>query len=430
MRLRSHCFCSALLLLLPLVATLGAAGLALAGPGPVRIGPDDLHFAWASGGGPSEAYRVRVSRDGGPFLPEQVVSRTEAWVAASEGETIAIAVSAIDGAGRQSAVSAASPTVQVLSPGGDADSDGAANEFDPCPFNGNDGWDGDADGIPDACDSCPGVADSRGLDTDGDGVGDACDPDIDGDGSPNAADLCPSLALPAFWDSDGDGVGDPCDPCNTFAWTDPPTNPPDQNPKAAAVLFKSLNTPDSQAIRVAGKFKNGYFTTFVDPSFTGLSFRVEDEDGLIYAIGIPPGLVGSSPCDERDGWSLTISSGNPVWRYTNVSGSLDPMTCEPAAAKLATAVVRDKQATKGWVECVIDFKKLKLDHVPTLPARSVLAAVTLSDHTSRWEPGWAARSSSCGEAFFESPPDSGTSKPFCKPTFSSGQLSKIICRGP
>jgi hypothetical protein len=82
------------------------------------------------------------------------------------------------------------------------------------------------------------------------------------------------------------------------------------------------------------------------------------------------------------------------------------------------------------VEYVIEFKNLSLDHTPLIPAQSVVASVTLEDHDSPLQPGSLAASGACGETFLASPADSGLKKPFCKPSFYSGDLNKIVCRGP
>ncbi len=416
-------------LLATALALAGFAAPAASGPTPVRVGATDLHFAWASGSENVVGYRVLVSRNGGPFKFEQIVARGEAWIPADDDESIMIRVATLAALDQPGLMSPTSAFVMVLPPNEDDDSDGTPNANDACPLHTNDELDSDSDGIPNACDSCPFVSDPNGLDLDLDGYGDACDPDTDGDGIPDDNDLCQRLGLPETADSDGDGIGDRCDPCNTFLWSAPPRNPPDQNPRTAGILFKNLRTPENQAIRIEGKFSTVSREQPVDPSATGLSFHVEDAAGPIYALGIPPGLVGNSLCHAKDGWTRTLYFGSPVWKYTNGSGSLDPFSCAPAAAKLVSAIVRDKREKKGWIEYVVEFKNLDLDHVPQLPARSVLASISLGDHGSIFEPGRAARTASCGEAFLPEPADSGLKKPFCKPSYWSGDLNKITCRG-
>ena len=394
------------------------------------VGPTDLRYQWTHGGGAVAGYLVLVSRSGGPFLHEQTVSRPEALIPAGVGEVVQIRVAPIDIYGSEGPSSPASTEVLVLDPGSDSDGDGLPNDSDPCPMHPDDSQDGDGDGVPDACDTCSVSWNPRQSDLDDDGIGDACDADIDEDGLINLQDLCPLLAIPESFDRDGDGVGDACDPCNTFAWTDPPLKPPDQNTLASGILFKSLRTPEAQGLRLEGKFSPWFFLAPVDPSVTGLSFHVEDVDGPIFNLGIPPGVPGSSACHASDGWTLSFSFGNPVWKYINKSGSLDPLGCTPASATVVSVILRDKRLTKGWVEYVIEFKKLNLDHVPLLPAQSVAAAVTLGDYDSSLQPGPLAASGSCGETFLAYPADSGLKKPFCKPSFYAGELSKIVCRGP
>ena len=411
--------------LLALTIASGASAAPLA----IRVGPTELHYAWPDPGGSVAGYRIRVSRNGGPYVLEQSVARNEAWIPANGGEIISLTISPFYGYGVEGPPSDPSRPTIVLAPSDDTDADGEANGVDPCPFHANDASDRDADGIPDACDSCPDHPDARGTDLDGDGYGDACDPDADGDGTSNEQDLCPLLALPEDFDQDQDGVGDRCDPCNTWAWSDPPLNPPDQHSRQSGIIFKYLRTPDAQGIRLEGKFMPGSAWASVEPAWTGLSFRVEDADGPIIALGIPGGWEGDSPCDARDGWKLTYSGGDPVWRYLNRSGSLDTESCEPAAARLVTAIVRDKRASRGWVEYVLEFRDLKLNHVPAIPARDMLSSVSLGDHESRWQPGPAARSAACGETFLASPASTGLRKPFCKPGYYLGALNKITCKG-
>jgi hypothetical protein len=408
---------------------LSAASAGATVPLPIRMGPTELHYAWLHAGGDVAGYYVRVSRSGGPFALEQTVSRPEAWIPVGVGEVVRMQVIPFNAYWTEGPSYPIPPAVLVFDPADDADGDGLPNGSDPCPIHPHANQDGDGDGIPDACDICPLSWNPRAFDIDRDGIGDACDADIDGDGLGNHEDLCPRLPTPESSDRDGDGIGDACDPCSTLAWTDPPLNPPDQNTKDSGIIFKNLWTPDAQGLRLEGKFSPWSFNSPIDPSVTGLSFRVEDADGPIYSLGIPPGATASSACDTSDGWKLSFFSGNPIWKYINKSGSLDPIGCAPGAATLVSVIVRDKRLTKGWVEYVIEFKDLNLDHLPVLPAHSVAAVVTLGDDNSFLEPSPVAASGSCGETFLASPADSGFRKPFCKPSFYLGELNKIVCRG-
>lgn len=400
---------------------------------PIRIGPTELHYGWLRAGSGTAGYYVRVSRSGLPFVLEQTVARPEAWIPVEPGDVVRVEVVPFNAYGRPGESYPIPAPVLVFGAADDADGDGLDNGSDPCPIHPSHPsveQDGDGDGVPDACDSCPGAWNPRASDIDGDGVGDACDDDIDGDGLSNPEDLCPRLPIPEASDWDSDGLGNACDPCTTLAWTDPPTNPPDQNTRTSGIDFKNLRTPGAQGLRLTGEFSPVWVSTPIDPSATGLSFQVEDADGPIYSLGIPPGAQGSSACHPSDGWDLSFSMGNAVWRYVNASGSLDPLGCSPAAATLVSVILRDKRFTKGWVEYVIEFEHLELDHVPSIPAQSVVANVTLGDRASLFEASPFAASGSCSETFLVAPASSGSKKPFCKAAFFAGELNKIVCRGP
>jgi hypothetical protein len=100
----------------------------------------------------------------------------------------------------------------------DADSDGAGDSCDVCPFDPLD--DIDADSICGDVDNCPTVYNPGQDDSDSDGQGDVCDPcpldalnDADADGLCANVDNCPTVHNPLQEDTDSDGQGDACDVC-------------------------------------------------------------------------------------------------------------------------------------------------------------------------------------------------------------------------
>ncbi len=279
--------------------------------------------------------------------------------------------------------------------------------------------DADSDGIRDDSDNCPNIANFDQSDLDGDSVGDVCD-------------NCPQVANSIQTDNDADGIGDLCDACTTTAWTNPPTNPPDQNPIKSQVRVTHLSRgPGEQRILAKG-FTNPATFPSSGLEAIGLHLAIEDSDGLLYEANVPPGLVGALQCGSRDGWRVsTTNSGRTTSRYTNRTGAFPP-GCLPGSAQGVTSiVVKDLTTTnKQSFQYIVKTKDHSLLRVPTLPLNLVQFDISLGAQTTPGEATPEAIEGQCAESKFEGDPiPSSSPKPFCKVRTRSGELDRIDCKG-
>jgi hypothetical protein len=117
--------------------------------------------------------------------------------------------------------------------GADIDGDDVVNEEDNCPENWNPAQeDADSDGAGDVCDPCPYDPDN----------------DIDSDDVCGDVDNCPNDSNPCQWDADDDGIGDVCDAsspesCNIFteadSWLDE-ASPDENNGEDTGLIARTL----------------------------------------------------------------------------------------------------------------------------------------------------------------------------------------------
>lgn len=415
---------------LPLVFAVAVAGPLSPDPAggsePTPVVGGEARVAWIRASGGAVAHALLVRRDGGPERIEEIVSGALATVEGAPGEEVEIRIAGIDPFGRLGPASEALGPLRFLAPGGDEDGDGVLNSRDACPLVPDpDRLDTDGDGVGDACDRCPFAADPEQADVDGDGVGDACDPDVDGDGVWNDGDPCPALPVPTG-DSDGDGLGDACDPCTPRVWTDPPRSPPDQNPAAARVVLRGLHRPGRTVLKLVGRFNA---PAIFDPSLHGIELRLADAAGELYRLEVPPGDAGWSSCDPRDGWSRGRGLGGATWRYTNRSGAFEHLGCrEGSAAGLRSVVVRDKRATRGYLEYLVLARLPEVARSPVQPVSELVASISLGADVMV---GPFAATDSCAETRFRGTPVRDRDPaPFCRTRENGGRLATLVCKGP
>lgn len=394
---------------------------------------DIARLAWLAGTGPASQYRVGMRWVGqsAPFR-EMVVATALATVQMTPGTTIEVIVTPLDPHGLGG--TPGSPLrIRFLDPQGNDDGDAWSNALDNCPVraNSNQG-DADVDGVGDTCDACPSVANADQRDLDRDGLGDACDADADGDGIA-AGDLCPLLALPATLDSDGDRLGNLCDPCTAFAWSAIPRDPPDQNPVRSLVRFSGLNQTDRRTLVLSGRFNPAIPFAPFDPVVEGVSISVVDAFGALFELGVPPGRRGQMPCHRLDGWrAVRPHSGDVTWTYFNRSTAFDAPACTPGTSQgVSRVVIRDRRATKGFVEFRVVATRMELPRVPATPVHRLEARVALGAANSPFTASNAAQTGVCVETrFVGAPVPAVKPEPFCKPGLVSGVVRTLECRGP
>jgi hypothetical protein len=218
------------------------------GKGPMRCGPNPVHFTdsseamppatlvawhWQFGDGGSSTEREpshQYPAEGGQYRVTLTVTDSNGQTA-SRSRLLWVAPD-VECPTEQHPPERAAPAQaprdgrDEAHAGADTDGDGIPDGDDLCPAVSRPGLpqpdldgdgrgdpcddDADGDGVADASDLCTGVADPSQRDLDRDAVGDLCDGDRDGDGVANDDDTCPDAFDRAQADADGDGIGDAC----------------------------------------------------------------------------------------------------------------------------------------------------------------------------------------------------------------------------
>jgi hypothetical protein len=247
--------------------------------------------------------------------------------------------------------------------------------------------------------------------------------------------VCAGSPVPSCADADGDGVPDDQDQCVTLDWSSVPSTPPNQNPIGFSLSLKGLSSaPGDQQVVVKGFFNPAASLLPVDPTVNGTYLFIEQlggfptpSGGQVYEVSIPGGLVGSSPCDPRDGWKRIVRPTKTIWKYTNRSDELPP-ACTPGSAKGITSVqVKDMRLTsKDAYQVIVRAQNTTLDLTPRIPITRVRTSFALAAGI----PSEQAETGQCIESVFQgNPVRSGLPRPFCKPVLRTGALATISCKG-
>jgi hypothetical protein len=178
--------------------------------------------------------------------------------------------------------------------------------------------------------------------------------------------------------------------CTAAQWTDPPTDPVDQNPSRSKILFRQLGRPAGrQGVQVEGLFNPAATTPPLDPATNGVHFRLEDSLGVLYDLNVPGGLAfPAGPedvhCGRGDGWRRLMLSGRTAWRYRNRSGRLPP-TCLPGSARgLRKIFITDTTVGNGPLKYTVLTRNDTLPHPPVFPVGLMRMELAMS---AQPEPG-------------------------------------------
>jgi hypothetical protein len=335
--------------------------------------------------------------------------------------------------------------------GPDADGDGQVDACDD--DDDDDTFDDDEDSAPfdaalcadldaDTCDDCTnGSWDflNDGPDLDRDGSCDAGDTDDDNDGCPDTADPapatpsgdpdldflgadcdnCPDVPNPGQEDGFGDARGDACAACTRLAWTDPPTQPPDQNPAGSRIGLTKINKPGKAVLRARGSFNPA---ASADPSATGVFVHLSDADGALLSWNVPP--AATVGCDPRDGWSTRSKRGDTVWTYANRSNALPAAACAAGSAAGLRSLTLTQEVDR--IAYDVRAKNVSLPRTPADPFRFFQLDLVLENQLGVGVGGPAGDAGWCAESvLFVSSPSS-----VCTLSDRKGAVSSVKCGPP
>jgi len=211
---------------------------------------------------------------------------------------------------------------------------------------------------------------------------------------------------------------------------------PDQNPAKAQIIIKNLNEPlgTIQGIVAKGFFNPAAGVPPIDPEVNGVHARLVDAGGTLVDVSIPPGPVGSSACDPRDGWTTRVRpSGIVSWKYKNVSGAIDSPTCTPGSARgIYSVFVKDLTVTsKAAFQYIVKSRNDSgWPYVPAVPPTLVQFDLALGAQPAPGAASAQAIAGQCAESVFSGAPIPGTlPSPFCRVTPPAGPVSLIVCKG-
>ena len=151
-------------------------------------------------------------------------------------------------------------------------------------------------------------------------------PDCD-DGNACTADSCDALL-----GCSNEPIPGCVDACTEVVFTEPPADPPDQNPNRATLLIRDQGTAGDT--RLVAFFNPATETPELAPERHGVHLQIRQNGVLLYEVTIPGGDQAPggeydrrSPTpacgDPRDGWTRrTSGSGARLWLYQNLTGLL------------------------------------------------------------------------------------------------------------
>ena len=236
-------------------------------------------------------------------------------------------------------------------------------------------------------------------------------------------------------DVDADFVADEVDPCTTLSHIMVPSSPPDQNPSHLRLMLRKLDDgPGQQGVVAKGYFNPASLLPAIDPSINGLHARIEDGDGEIYAVNIPGGLTGSSPCDDADGWRVSASAAGTRWTYVNKSDGLPDGLggCAAGAANgITTILIADRTSTsKQAYQAKLVAKEATFVSIPAVPPSRLQFDLVLAAEAVPGTASPQAIAGQCAEFAIEgSPIRSVAPKPYCKVSPTAGPPRSIVCLG-
>ena len=335
------------------------------------VGRTSATMRWTPAAGAVTAYHVFVSRNGAPYpaLAESHVSAPSVTLNEAWGASLRLRVRAVDAQGNPGPLSEESERVVFAPSASDVDADGVANLVDVCPE------------VPDRDQA----------------------------------------------DADADGVGNACDACTTRSWSPLPLRPPDENPRSARVMFGDLTKSAGAKLTLSGIFSPAPDGSGFDAALVGLHLRIDDGLGVLLDVEVPPGSIGSSPCDPRDGWKVRGS----VVSYVNRSGAFASRACAPGSAAGVRSVTLSDRRPKDGIRYAIKLGPIALARTPEIPVRRVRVALALGLRSDPDEATFAELNGQCAELRLTGNPlREKTPGPYCRPSRSLGVVRALGCVGP
>ncbi len=225
-----------------------------------------------------------------------------------------------------------------------------------------------------------------------------------------------------------------CDPaCTAVDYTEPPAQPPDQNPVGARLRLDGLDSPGRSLVLASGTMNPAVFTPAIDPAAKGVHVRLEDSGGALLDVNVPGIATAATPCEPREGWSVEVRpDGAKTWRYRNRSGRLPPLCQAGSARGLAAITIRDRTAVGSVVAYGFTVKARRVALLATLvdPPTELVLELALAAQLERGTASGAAAAGQCARLVLSGAPIAAEPpRPFCKQVHDGGVLGALHCKG-
>lgn len=242
-------------------------------------------------------------------------------------------------------------------------------------------------------------------------------------GTPPGPDWSTDTPHGAPGDTDGDGTPDTTDPCTVRLVGGQTTD-------RARLGFTRLDAlGGSRGLAWRGSFVPAVGSP-IAPDVQGAHLLIVDSAGAMVDLNVPGGLVGahpSTPCDARDGWTVSRSATTPRYAYRNYSGFLDAV-CSVPAQGVSAITIQDRRAT-GRGDVTFNVKGKTGTFAPVVPPLRVQGTLALAAQPAPGTASAEAIAGQCTEYVWLTPPALRPA-PYCGRSPASGPVKSLLCKGP
>ena len=204
-----------------------------------------------------------------------------------------------------------------------------------------------------------------------------------------------------------------------MAFSEPPVIPPDQNPIESSIALKGLDKPGKESLKASGIFD---LPGPIDPVTSGVYLRLADASGQLFELNLPPGAVGSSMCNPKDGWSEKSKRAASSFTYKNGGDGIEPACTPGAAGSKASLTLVD--GPEG-IAYKLAISALPLDRAPGLVIRFLQLDLVLGQQPNTGEGSTEGDAGLCAETILLI--GDPTEATVCKVSAKSGVLKAVAC---